>query len=339
MSIGIDLAERGILPENILRRGIRSLLQDRINTLPASDDAQQDFLAELAGSPVAVEQDAANSQHYMVPPRFFELCLGSHLKYSCGWWVDDDHGLDTAESAMLALTCDRAEIRDGMEILDIGCGWGSLSLWMAERYPNAQIRAVSNSSSQRAFIEARAKERGLDNLTVDTADLATYTPPERYHRIVSVECLEHMRNHGELFRRFRDWLHPRGKVFIHVFTHRSTTYLFETEGEDNWMGRHFFTGGMMPAFDLFSRYNDSLVIDKEWKVNGIHYARTARAWLDNANAHRAEIIKLFAQDLGSGEAKRMFNRWRIFFMACEELWGFDQGREWPIGHYLMVPAN
>jgi len=339
MSLGIGLAERGVLPDGIVRHGIRGLLAERLRSLPRDDDHQGEFLAQLASAPVAVAQDAANRQHYEVPARFYQLALGPRLKYSCGYWLDTEHDLAVAEAGMLTLTCDRAGIRDGMTILDVGCGWGSLSLWMAERFPTARIQALSNSHSQRAFIEARAAERGLDNLRVTTGDLAEWTTSERFDRIVSVECLEHMRNHGELFRRFRRWLTPKGRVFIHVFTHRTTTYLFDTDGDDDWMARHFFTGGMMPAWDLFRRYDDALQVEREWLVSGHHYARTARAWLANTDAHRDEIRALFARDLGEGEAKRMLNRWRIFCMACEELWGWDGGREWPIGHYLLAPTN
>lgn len=339
MSIGINLAERGVLPDGIVRHGIRQLLRQRIDSLPPSDDDQPELIEALRTGPVAVRQDAANAQHYEVPAAFFERYLGRHLKYSCALWGERARTLDDAEAAMLAMTCGRAGLADGMDILEIGCGWGSLTLWMAERYPAARIRALSNSRSQREFIEARAAERGLTNIAIETGDLAEWHTPARYDRIVSVECLEHMRNHEELLRRCATWLRPEGRAFIHVFTHRSTSYLFEEEGEDNWMGRHFFSGGIMPAFDLLRRYDRDLEIERDWSVNGTHYARTARAWLDKLDANHEELLALFARDLGSPEAKRTLNRWRIFSLACEELWGWDQGREWPIGHYLLRPRR
>ncbi|MDA3963280.1 MAG: cyclopropane-fatty-acyl-phospholipid synthase [Planctomycetota bacterium] len=337
MSIGIGLAERGVLPDLLIRRGIRSLLKQRIGELARDDESA--LLAELRTSPVAVHQDAANQQHYEVPSEFYQLALGPHLKYSGCYWDETCGNLGAAEDRTLALYVERAGIEDGMDILDVGCGWGSFSLYLAQRFPQARIRGISNSATQRAFIEQQCQARGLSNLTIDTADLASYAPPGRYDRLVSVECLEHMRNHGELFRRFRTWLRDEGRAFIHVFVHHRQTYLFETEGDDNWMGRHFFTGGMMPGFKLFHSYDDALVVERDWAVNGSHYGRTARAWLHNTDLHREEITRLFNRDLDAAEARKQVNRWRLFFMACEELFNYDRGREWQVGHYLLKPRG
>lgn len=343
MSIAIALAENGYLPDGLIRHGIRRLLRQRLRRVDGSDPVdvirqRTDFVDELRRSPIAIAQECANDQHYEVPPAFFELVLGPHLKYSSCWWEDDTADLAAAEEAMLATSAERAGIVDGMDVLDVGCGWGSLSLYLAVHFPRCRIRAVSNSAPQRAFIEGRCQELGLTNLTVDTADLAHYRPPGQYDRLVSVECLEHMRNYQRLFARFADWLRPNGSMFIHVFCHRLTAYPFETEGSGNWMGRHFFTGGLMPAFDLFDHFDEDLRVDTRWQVDGRHYARTARAWLERLDAQSDQAAAILApgdQRLG----RLRVQRWRMFFMACEELFGYRQGREWFVGHYQLTPVG
>ncbi|MHC5068226.1 MAG: SAM-dependent methyltransferase [Planctomycetota bacterium] len=334
MSLAIAAAERGLLPDSATRYGIRRLLQRRRDALSGSDD---DFVAALRKAPIAVDQQAANDQHYTVPAAFYRLALGPNLKYSSCLWDDTTSDLGAAEDAMLDLYCQRAQLADGQRILDVGCGWGSLSLYLAKRYPASAITAISNSASQRAFIEHCAEQCGLSNLQVITADLATFSTEERFDRLMSIECLEHMRNHGPLFARFRTWLTADGLAFIHVFCHRDHSYLFEDDGDGDWMARHFFTGGMMPSFDLFRHYQDDLKLINRWAVNGHHYARTARAWLTNIDHHQSSIEQLFAADLGSSGGRRMFQRWRLFFMACEECFVWDDGSEWFVGHYLLRP--
>lgn len=336
MSLGISLAERGLLPDAITRTGIRRLLRDRLKEQAFRPPAAG--IAELAAGPVAVAQDAANRQHYAVPPGFYELVLGSRLKYSSCWWDASTPDLDSAEDAMLALYIQRADLRDGQSVLELGCGWGSLCLLLAERFPNSRITSVSNSAVQRSHIEATAARRGIRNLSIVTADLATWNTSARHDRLVSIECLEHVRNHGELLRRAAHWLEDDGQAFIHIFCHQRYCYPFEVAGDDDWMARHFFTGGLMPSFDLFRHYPEHLRVVRDWQVPGTHYARTARAWLERLDQHRDEVLALFARDMPMAEARKQVQRWRIFFMACEELFGYDQGREWLVGHYLLKRA-
>jgi cyclopropane-fatty-acyl-phospholipid synthase len=281
-----------------------------------------------------VRTDDANRQHYEVPADFFEIVLGPYRKYSSAWFADGQDDLGKAEAAMLTMTCDRAELADGQHILELGCGWGSLTLFMAERYPRAHIVAVSNSHRQRTAILARAAAAGLTNVEVITADLVAFASDRRFDRVVSVECFEHMRNHRELFRRIRGWLHPDGCCFVHVFTHRSACYPFEDGGDEDWMARHFFAGGMMLSDEWFLRLQDDLVVDGHWRVSGHHYARTARHWLQRLDRHRSAVEAVFRADgLDARAARLQSNRWRIFFIACEELWGFAGGSEWHVSHY------
>jgi len=338
MSLGIELAERGLLPDGLTRAGIRSLLRERLAERQREPQRALAFIESLRKAPLAIEQRAANDQHYEVPPPFYELCLGPHLKYSSCWFDSGSETLGQAEAAMLALTCERAGLRDGMSILEIGCGWGSLTLWMAKHFPNSQITAVSNSAPQRHFIEGRAHERQLGNVAIHTGDISTWEPATSgFDRVVSVECFEHLRNYAELFRRIRSWLKPDGALFTHVFCHRDYPYPFEAEGESNWMGRHFFTGGIMPSEDLFSRFDQDLVVAERWQVNGRHYARTSRLWLDNLDRNRAAAERVLAEGLGASGAKRQTERWRMFFMSCEELFAFHRGEEWFVTHQLLRP--
>lgn len=336
----IQLAERGLAPDLLIRLGIRHLLKKRLRAEQVDNDqaveARKLALMKIcAQGPVAVEQHAANEQHYEVPAGFYQMVLGARLKYSSGYWGEGVRTLTEAEEAMLALSCERAELADGQRILELGCGWGSLSLWMAEKYPRASITAVSNSASQKAFIDQTAATRGLHNLRVITADAATFEPDDKYDRVVSVEMFEHMRNHRELMRRIHGWLVPGGKLFVHIFCHRNAFYPFEIEGEENWMGRMFFTGGVMPSFDLLERSQDWYSVEGSWRVNGVHYSRSLEAWLDNADARRDDILPVLARTYGEAEADIWLQRWRMFFMACSELFRYRNGEEWFVGHYLF----
>ena len=333
ISIGLSLAERGWLPRALERAGIRGLLRQRIADL-GREGSEDDLIAKLLRSPIALETDTANEQHYELPPEFFEIVLGPFLKYSSAYWPDGVAELGAAEERMLELTCERAELVDGCDILELGCGWGSLSLFMVKRYPNSRILAVSNSAPQREFIEARAPE----NLSVVTADMNDFTTDKRFDRVVSIEMFEHMRNYGELFKRIATWLKTDGKLFVHVFCHKSHSYEFETEGAGNWMGRYFFTAGLMPSFDLLTRFEDDFQLDERWRVSGEHYQRTAAAWRENIERNKHAAVDVFRKVYGR-DARKWYHRWRLFFLACEELFGYRGGDEWLVGHYRFAPLR
>jgi cyclopropane-fatty-acyl-phospholipid synthase len=337
--LAIDLAERGWIPLAGLRVGVRRLLRQRLRDA-AGGPSVDAFARELEASPIALVPEKANEQHYELPPEFFELTLGRHLKYSGAYWPDGVTTLDDAELAMLELTAERAGLEDGQEILELGCGWGSLTLHMARAFPNARITAVSNSAPQRRFIEARAP----DNVRVVTADMNDLVARDDgslggpFDRVVSVEMFEHMRNYRALLKRIRSWLRDDGRLFVHVFCHRRFAYPFETEGSDNWMGRYFFTGGIMPSFDLLTHFDEDLVVEERWAVDGTHYEKTARAWRENLEARETEVMRVLKDTYGA-EAPRWLHRWRLFFLACEELFGYRGGSEWLVGHYRFMARS
>jgi cyclopropane-fatty-acyl-phospholipid synthase len=339
----IELCERGLVPDALTRYGIRRLcarrLEEEGKDRPAIAQARFDSLLEdLRRSPVAIETAAANAQHYELPTRFFELCLGSRLKYSSCYYPTGRESLDEAEEAMLALYGERAGLADGQRILELGCGWGSLTLWMAERYPGARITAVSNSATQREHIEAACRARGLHNVRVLTRDVNALELDEgSFERCVSIEMFEHMRNYDLLFSRIARWLAPGGKLFVHIFCHRTLMYPFETVGEDNWMGRHFFTGGLMPSADTLLHFQQHLGLEQRWLLPGTHYQRTANHWLQRQDANRAEVMSVLREAYGE-QAPRWHQRWRMFWMACAELFGYDEGGEWLVGHYRFAKA-
>lgn len=336
----IALAERGWFPDWLVRVGIRQLLRRRIREVYLPDPAQRaqsqsDLRAVLGDSPIAIDTSAANEQHYEVPAEFFQHVLGKQLKYSCCYYPRGNESLDEAEEAMLAMTAERAELRDGMRILELGCGWGSLTLWMARRYPGSQITAVSNSHGQRTHIQSRCAALGLRNVQVLTADMRTFDIDDRFDRVVSVEMFEHMRNYRLLLGRISRWLHPHGKLFVHIFSHREAAYLFESRGESDWMSRHFFTGGIMPSDDLLLYFQDHLTIERHWRVSGLHYWRTCEQWLHRQDAQRRQIQEILRGELDDESSQILFRRWRIFFMACAELFRYRGGNEWFVSHYLF----
>lgn len=332
----LHLAESGTLPDSLLRFGMRRLLQKRLETLRANPVTTEAFLEQLREAPIAVDTDEANEQHYEVPTRFFLKVLGPRMKYSSCIWPEGVDTLADAENAMLDLTCQRAELEDRMDILELGCGWGSLTLYMAEKYPNARILAVSNSETQRAHIEVQALDRGLCNVEVRTCDVNNFDPGRSVDRIVSVEMFEHMRNPGRLLDKAAGWLNPDGKIFLHVFTHNGAPYLFQDSGRpDDWMSKYFFTGGMMPSPDLLPKASDQLELEDDWEVNGMEYSRTLEAWLTRQDEHREKLMPILEKAYGEKDATVWFQRWRMFWMACSELFKYSGGKEWPVHHYRL----
>jgi cyclopropane-fatty-acyl-phospholipid synthase len=339
----IDWTEQGLVPDALVRAGIRRVLRERLAEIAPDDvegaaDRVAAFVQAMSG-PVARLPQKANEQHYEVPAAFYACALGARRKYSACHFAVDSDTLDDAEEDALAITCAHASLRDGQRVLELGCGWGSLTLYMAEHYPQSAITAVSNSHSQREFIVAEAQRRGLRNVTVITTDMNGFECAERFDRIVSVEMFEHMRNWRELFARVGSWLAPGGRFLMHVFVHRSVPYLFESRGASDWMSEHFFSGGMMPSDDLALHFQHDVELVRRWRWNGTHYARTANAWLANLDANRERALAVLATAYGAEAAAQWLQRWRMFFMACAELFGHDRGREWFVSHYLFAPTG
>lgn len=337
----LGLAERGVLPDAAVRMGIRHLLRQRLDEMRHGDaeaeaELTRRFLAAMREAPLALLPEKANEQHYELPPALFEAMLGARCKYSSCWWPEGVQTLDQAEEAALAETCDRAGLADGQDILELGCGWGSLSLWMAEAYPRSRILALSNSAPQREFIQAQARARGLANLEVVTCDFNDFETQRRFDRVVSVEMFEHLRNWPRAFAQVAGWLKPGGRFFMHVFAHRGAPYAFEVRDASDWMSRHFFSGGMMPSDDLALQCQDDLALLQRWRWDGRHYARTAAAWLQRLDAAKPALEPVFASVYGDGAAPVWWQRWRIFLMSVEELFAYDRGQRWWVGHYLFA---
>jgi cyclopropane-fatty-acyl-phospholipid synthase len=342
----MNLAELGLGPDRAIRRGIRHLLKRRLSEIEPQDARsaalhETQFIEHMRHAPIALVPEKANTQHYEIPPEFFQLVLGPHLKYSGTFWPPGVATLAEAEVAGLRESCLHADVRNGQTILDLGCGWGSLALWIATHYPNTRITAVSNSHSQRVYIEARARALSLQNrLRVVTCDMNSFDiDHERFDRVVSVEMFEHMRNWPELFARIRRWLKPGGRFFMHVFAHRAVPYLFEDRVPADWMSRYFFTGGMMPSDRLPLACQDQLTCVDRWRWDGTHYEKTANAWLANMDAARETLWPVIEQVYGKAYARAWWGRWRIFFMACAELFGYEQGKQWWVSHYLFEKSG
>jgi cyclopropane-fatty-acyl-phospholipid synthase len=335
-----SLIEQNKLPDFILRIGVRNLLKQRLNDEIAGDaEVQQqrfnELLEELRSSPIAINTADANQQHYEVPTEFYQYCLGKHLKYSSGYWRPGVTDIDTSEEDMLELTCQRADLQNGQDVLELGCGWGSLSLFMSAKYPESRFTVVSNSTTQKIYIDQAAKDRNITNLTVITADMNTFQILQEFDRVVSVEMFEHMRNYKLLLNKVAGFLKDNGKLFVHIFTHETLAYKFEVKDETDWMSKYFFTGGIMPSNHLLTYFNDDLTIDKLWVVNGMNYSKTSEAWLSNMDKHEKEIMPLFEQTYGKDQAVKWWVYWRLFYIACAELFGYRNGNEWMVCHYLF----
>jgi cyclopropane-fatty-acyl-phospholipid synthase len=343
MNWAIELAERRLLPDVLVRAGMRRVLGARLRSERAGDEESAErrlraFVDEMRTEPIAVATDAANEQHYELPAEFFATVLGPWLKYSSGLWPAGVEDLAESEQRMLELTCERAGLVDGMSVLDLGCGWGSLSRWIATRYPRCRVLAVSNSRTQAEFIRERCAADGIERLEVLTADMNQFATERRFDRVLSVEMFEHMRNWEALFVRVASWLEPDGRFFMHVFCHRRHAYFYSDEGPADWMARNFFTGGIMPSEDLPRRCDRHLEVVEQWRVGGLHYSRTLEAWLERMDAHRDALLPLFRATYGA-DAERWFARWRMFFMACSELFRYRGGSEWFVAHTLLRPRT
>lgn len=344
--LAFELTEYGLIPDIVIRRGIRHLIKQRLREIGSHDcevmaKEHSEFLTNMQRSSIALVPEKANEQHYEVPSQFYLRSLGPNLKYSSAYWPTGVTTLAEAEIAALEKSCEHAKLSDGQDILELGCGWGSLTLWMAKKYPNSKITAISNSHSQREHIRTHARIHNLKNIQIITCDMNEFDiEASRFDRVVSIEMFEHMRNWQSLYQKIDKWLKPGGMFFKHIFVHRTTPYLFEDNGPSDWMSRHFFSGGMMPSDDLPLSIESTLKFEQRWRWNGNHYAKTARSWLNNMDKHRHEIQRLFAGVYGENAIQRWWVRWRLFFMACEELFAYDNGQQWWVSHYLFSkPGN
>ncbi len=334
-----SLLASGLIPDPLIRLFIRRFIKQRIKEITPNppqtlEEVKQNFFSMMKSSPIALNTSDANQQHYEVPTEFYQLALGPNLKYSCAYFTPGK-SLEQAEIEMLERTVKMARIQPGDKILELGCGWGSLTLYMAKKFPECQITAVSNSATQRAFIENKAKERDLKNIRIITADMNNFSIEEKFDRVVSVEMFEHMRNYQLLLGKISNWLSEKGTLFVHIFVHRSTPYLFEVKDESDWMSKYFFSGGMMPSDDIFNFFQDHFKVTEHVRYNGSHYANTLESWLRNIDQKKQEILPIFKQHYGKKDANKWLEFWRIFLMASAELWSHDEGREWFVSHYLL----
>jgi cyclopropane-fatty-acyl-phospholipid synthase len=334
--LDLEKVESGEVDDRTLRGLIaygcaRDLAERDRASAEAQAERRREFVALLRRSPVAVETEAANRQHYEAPAAFFHTVLGRHLKYSCCWYGEDVADLDAAEEATLRLICRRAQVADGQDVLDLGCGWGALSLFLAEQFPRSRVTGLSNSHSQKAFIDRQARARGLTNLTIVTADIRQHEfPAVSFDRIVSIEMFEHMRNYERLLARVAGWMRPDARLFVHVFSHLRHAYLFE----NNWIADYFFTGGLMPSDSLLLYFQRHVEVQDHWFLDGTHYQKTADAWLAKMDANRERVLAIFADHYGA-DAGKMFAMWRLFFLTMAESFGFRRGQEWGVSHYLF----
>jgi len=339
----INLAEKRFLPDFIVRSGIKYFLNQKLNIeknkfgndLKAK---KKEWVKEMKNSPIALFANKANEQHYEVPPEFFKQSLGPNLKYSCAYWDTETNKLSDAEEKMFQIYIERSRIKNGMSILDLGCGWGSFSLYLAKKFPKSKILAVSNSNDQGEYIQAESKKYKLSNINYLKLNMSDFNINQKFDRIVSIEMFEHMRNYYILLNKISTLLNDKGKLFLHIFCHDKYVYPYEVQSNSDWMTKYFFYGGMMPSFDILTFFQNDLKLTKSWKVNGNHYKKTCREWLNNQDKNKKIIMTIFDKCYDQ-EAIIWFNRWRIFWMSCEELFGYKNGEEWYVGHYLLSKKN
>ncbi len=333
------LLERDLLPDPLIRYGIRGLLKEKLKQekqggIKAAQERMSEIIREMKASDIAVNTVEANEQHYEVPTEFFQLVMGKHMKYSCGYWNEGVTDFDQTELDMLKLASERAQLDNGQDILELGCGWGSMTLHMAEAYPGSNVVGVSNSATQKEYIDEQARQRGLSNIRIITCDMNEFTIDEKFDRVVSIEMFEHMRNYQKLLNRVASWMKDGGKLFIHIFTHVEHAYFYKLNQGFDWMARYFFTGGIMPSDNLLYNFQDDFEIVDHWKVNGTHYEKTSNGWLANMDKNREKVMPILKKTYGE-DYKKWWVYWRVFFMACAELWGYDNGHEWIVSHYLL----
>lgn len=334
----------GLLPEFALNLASQYLIKQRLTMEKQSFQQSQgqnklDLIAGLKSSKIALSTDKANEQHYEVPTKYFQLVLGPHLKYSSCYWESDTETLSSAEENMLKIYCRRAELKPGQRILDLGCGWGSASLYIAEHIPDVEIYCISNSATQKQHIEQQAKQRGLNNIHCIKADTNHVSFDQQFDRIISIELFEHLRNYEIVLKNVSQWLAPEGRLFVHIFCHKQYAYPFSVDEKNSWMAQHFFTDGIMPSADLLSHFQQDLKLANQWEVNGTHYAKTCDAWLQRHKAKKREILEIFAQCYGAQDATLYWEYWRIFYMASRNLFAWDEGNEWFVSHYLFEHAK
>jgi cyclopropane-fatty-acyl-phospholipid synthase len=340
----INLVAKNIIPDWIIRFKIRQLLKLRLKEesqgpIELRQKKLMKLIDELKASPIAINTVDANEQHYEVPTEFYKLVMGKHLKYSCGLWQNGKKNQDNSERDMLELTSERAELSDGQDILELGCGWGSLTLFMAKKFPKSKITAVSNSRTQKEYIDNQIEKKELNNVKVITADMNDFFIESKFDRVVSVEMFEHMRNYQKLLKNVNKFLNDDGKLFVHIFSHKELAYKYEVRDDTDWMSKYFFSGGIMPSDHLFHYFNEDMIVKKHWHVNGTHYEKTSNRWLSRMDANKDQIIPIFRDTYGPDQVDKWWGYWRIFFMSCAELWGYNDGEEWIVSHYLFEKSN
>ena len=331
----LTIAELGLIPDVFIKTAVRFITKKRLNESGIHEN-KLNVIKSISEGGIAEKTDDANEQHYEVPPEFFKYALGKNLKYSCSFF-DKTDSLDEAEKSMIELYIERADIQEGHDILDLGCGWGSFSLYVAEKYPSVSITAVSNSKDQIAFIQNEAKRRGLFNIKASKMDVNNLDLDNKFDRIVSIEMFEHLRNYKLILNSLNSLLKPDGRLFVHIFCHKELTYFYEIKNSYDWMTKYFFEGGIMPSQDIFKYFDDELEVINQWDVNGNHYAKTCKAWLNNHYKNKDKILDIF--DKHYDKPRIWFNRWRIFFLSCEAFFAINNGREYFVSHYLLKKPN